>query len=278
MMGLAARSASGAAGAVLAGAVVLLAAAGPFVAPYDPNVFVGAPFQPATHEMLLGADVLGRDVLSRLLCGGYRILLMSLLATVLGVSGGAILGMVAGYWGGRADELIMRTLDVALAFPQMILALLLLSIMGSEPWLVIAVVAAIHLPQVARVMRAATLRVTGEDYIQHARAIGMARGRVLFSQILPNVSTPLLVEFGLRIAYSIALISALNFLDLGQQPPTPDWGLMINENRIGLAANAWPVVAPVLLIALLTIGVNLMADAISHAQAEGAPGSGLRHG
>ena len=278
MMLLAVRSSSGAAGAILAGCVVLAAVAGPFVAPYDPNVFVGAPFQPATHEMLLGADVLGRDVLSRLLWGGYRILLMSLLATVLGVAGGAVLGMVAGYWANRADEFIMRTLDVALAFPQMILALLLLSIMGSAPWLVVAVVAAIHLPQVARVMRAATLRVASEDYILHARAINMARGRVLFSQILPNVSTPLLVEFGLRIAYSIALISALNFLGLGQQPPTPDWGLMINENRIGLTANPWPVVAPVLLIALLTIGVNLLADAVSHAHAEGASASGLRQG
>jgi peptide/nickel transport system permease protein len=171
--------------------------------------------------------------------------------------------MIAGYVKGRIDEAIMRSLDVALAFPQMILALLLLSILGAEAWLIVLVVAAIHLPQVARVVRAATLRVTGEDYVLHAQAIGMSRRKILLSQVLPNISGPLLVELGLRFTYSISLISALSFLGLGQQPPTPDWGLMINENRIGLGANPWPVLAPVLLIALLTIGVNLLADAVA---------------
>ena len=173
MIRTAARSLSGRIGLLLAGSVVLLAAVGPFLAPYDPDVFVGSPFQPSTLQLLFGADVLGRDVLSRVLSGGYRILLMSLCATLLGVSGGAILGMMAGYGGGKIDEIIMRSLDVALAFPQMILALLLLSIMGSDAWLVIAVVAAIHMPQVARVVRAATLRVSREDYVQHVRAIGI---------------------------------------------------------------------------------------------------------
>ena len=185
-------------GLLMTGIVLILAIMGPFVAPHDPNVFMGAPFQPSNSKLLLGADVLGRDVLSRVLAGGYRTILLSLLATVMGVAGGALLGMVAGYTKGSTDEIIMRTLDVALAFPQMILALLLLSILGADAWLIVIVVAVIHLPQVARVVRAATLRVTGEDYVLHARVIGMNRRRILLSQVLPNVSGPLLVELGLR--------------------------------------------------------------------------------
>lgn len=258
-----ATSKSGRLGLLMAGLVVLLAAIGPFIAPNDPNTFLGTPFQPANHHLLLGGDVLGRDVLSRVLSGGYRTILLSLLATGLGVAGGATLGMAAGYRKGAVDEVIMRSLDVALAFPQMILALLLLSILGAEPWLIVLVVAAIHLPQVARVARAATLRVAGEDYVLHVQAIGMGRLRILISQVLPNISGPLLVELGLRFTYSIALISALSFLGLGQQPPTADWGLMVNENRIGLGANPWPVLAPVILIGLLTVGVNLIADAVA---------------
>lgn len=252
-------------GLFMTGLVVILAAIGPFIAPHDPNVFLGTPFQSSNGKLLIGGDVLGRDVLSRVLSGGYRTILLSLLATVLGVAGGSLLGMIAGYSKGSTDEVIMRTLDVALAFPQMILALLLLSILGADPWLMVLVVAAVHLPQVARVARAATLRVTGEDYVLHAKAIGMDRRRILLSQVLPNISGPLLVELGLRFTYSIALISALSFLGLGQQPPTPDWGLMINENRIGLGANPWPVLVPVFLIALLTVGVNLLTDGIARA-------------
>lgn len=269
MIGAAARYPSGQVGILLAGFVVLVAAVGPLLAPHDPNVFVGSPFQSSTPQLLFGADVLGRDVLSRVLSGGYRILFMSLCATLLGVSGGAILGMMAGYGGGKIDEVIMRSLDVALAFPQMILALLLLSIMGSDAWVVIGVVAAIHMPQVARVLRAATLGVSREDYVQHVRVIGMNRMKILFHEVLPNISAPLLIELGLRFTFSIALISALNFLGLGQQPPTADWGLMINENRIGLAANPWPVVVPVTLIALLTVGINLMTDAVSRSYMDG---------
>lgn len=278
MIARAVNSRLGKLGLLMTGVVLILAIMGPFVAPHDPNVFMGAPFQPSNSKLLLGADVLGRDVLSRVLSGGYRTILLSLLATVMGVAAGALLGMVAGYTKGSTDEIIMRTLDVALAFPQMILALLLLSILGADAWLIVIVVAVIHLPQVARVVRAATLRVTGEDYVLHARVIGMNRRRILLSQVLPNVSGPLLVELGLRFTYSIALISALSFLGLGQQPPTADWGLMINENRIGLGANPWPVLVPVLLIAFLTVGINLLTDAVARAHSAGSGGDNTDQG
>jgi peptide/nickel transport system permease protein len=264
------RQGLGAIGLAFTAAVVVLALAGPFVAPFSPEEFVGAPFQPPDGTLLLGADVLGRDALSRVLCGGYRTLGLAAVATLLGVAAGAFLGMAAGFLKGATDEAIMRLLDVALAFPQMIFALLFLSILGSDPWLVVLIVAAVHAPQVARVARAGTLRVAGEDFVRHAEAIGTPPLRILVREILPNISVPLLVELGLRYTYSIALIAGLSFLGLGQQPPTPDWGLMINENRIGMAANPWPVLAPVFLIVLLTIGVNLLTDAFARRGGAGA--------
>jgi peptide/nickel transport system permease protein len=252
-------------GLALGGFVVLLAVVGPFVVPHDPYAFVGPPFAPPGPGMVLGADILGRDVLSRTLAGGYGILLLALVATALGVAVGSTLGITAGYLKGTVDEVTMRILDVALAFPQIILALLLVSIVGPKLWLIALAVAAIHAPQVARVVRAATLRVAEEDYVRYTEAIGMARPRIIASEILPNVITPLLVEFGLRMTYSIALIAGLSFLGFGQQPPRADWGLMINENRLGMQSNPWGVVVPVILIAVMTIGLNLFTDAMSRA-------------
>jgi len=255
----------GAVGFLCAAAVILLALLGPFLAPASPTEFVGIPFQAPSAAAWLGTDMLGRDVLSRVLCGGYKILGLSAAATLIGVLGGALLGLAAGYIKGTADEVIMRLLDVALAFPQTILALLFVSLIGPEAWLIVLVVAAIHAPQVARVARAASLRVAEEDFVRFAEAIGMSRGKIMVREIFPNIVNPLLVELGLRFTYSIALIAGLSFLGFGQQPPAADWGLMINENRIGLAANPWPVVVPILLIAILTIGTNLFTESVARA-------------
>ena len=255
----------GAVGFMCAAAVILVALLGPFLATRSPTEFVGIPFQGPSTSAWLGTDMLGRDVLSRVLCGGYEVLGLSAAATLIGVLGGAVLGLAAGYVKGTADEVIMRLLDVALAFPQTILALLFVSLIGPEPWLIVLVVAAIHAPQVARVARAATLRVAEEDFVRFAEAIGMARSRIMLWEIFPNIVNPLLVELGLRFTYSIAIIAGLSFLGFGQQPPAPDWGLMINENRIGLAANPWPVVVPILLIAILTIGTNLFTESVARA-------------
>jgi peptide/nickel transport system permease protein len=255
----------GTVGLVVVCLVVGLALIGPLVAPHSPVEFVGIPFQPAAPGLLMGADILGRDVLSRVLVGGYKILGLSAAATLLGVLAGALLGIMAGYVKGTLDELTMRLLDVAMAFPQTILALLFVSIIGPKPWLITLMVAVIHAPQVARVARAATLRVSEEDFVRFAEAIGMSRWKIMTREIFPNIVNPLMVELGLRFTYSIALIAGLSFLGFGQQPPAADWGVMINENRIGMAQNPWPVVAPILLIALLTIGMNLFTDALARA-------------
>jgi peptide/nickel transport system permease protein len=254
---------SGSVGLALVVIVVLIALVGPVVAPHSPTALVGMSFAHPTARFPLGTDTLGHDTLSRVLTGGWRILLMSIAATLLGVSAGALFGIAAGYAKGTTDEIIMRTADVLMAFPQLILALLFISLIGPKLWLITILVGAIHAPQVARVFRAATLRLAAEDFVQHAESLGIASWRIVLREILPNATSPLMVELGLRLAYSVTLIAGLNFLGFGVQPPTADWGTMINENRIGLMASPWPVLVPILLIALLTIGMNLLTDALA---------------
>jgi peptide/nickel transport system permease protein len=258
-------------GAGLTLSVLLLVVVGPFVAPNPPIDFIGVPFESPSSYAPLGTDIVGRDVLSRVLSGGTVILSLSAIATLLGVMAGGLLGISAGYFKGLVDDVIMRTLDVLLAFPQTILALLFVSVLGTSFVLIAVLVAAIHAPQVARVIRAAALRVAGEDFVEYARGIGASPLKIMVREIAPNVVGPLLVELGLRFTYSIALIAGLSFLGLAQDPPAPNWGLMLNENRIGMLQNPWPVAVPVLLIAVLTVGVNLLTDAYGRWTAHGAP-------
>ncbi|HEX7389688.1 MAG TPA: ABC transporter permease [Acidiphilium sp.] len=253
-------------GAILVIAVIAIALIGPFVAPYSPTSFVGASFAPPSLGFPLGTDDLGRDALSRVLWGGYRIIGLAVIATALGVLTGAMIGVISGYLGRAVDETLMRLVDVAMAFPQIILVLLFISIIGAKLWLLTVMVAAVHAPQVARVARAATLRVAQEDFVRFAEAIGTPLRRIVAFELFPNIVAQLMVECGLRFAYSISLIAGLNFLGFGVQPPAADWGLMINENRIGLLSNPWPVLAPILLIAVLTIGMNLLTDTLARTE------------
>jgi peptide/nickel transport system permease protein len=257
------RSRRGKVGLALVIPIVLIALLGPFVAPKSPTAFVGLPYAGPSSEAWLGTDGIGRDVLSRVLWGGREILALAVLATAIGIVVGTALGTTAGYVKGALDEAIMRTLDVALAFPQIILALLLVSIIGPKLWLVCLAVAAIHAPQVARVARAATLRTVEQDHVKYAEAFGIPRRRVILGEVVPNIISTVMVEVGLRLTYSIAIIASLSFLGFGLQPPSADWGLMVNENRIGIQQNPWPVVAPIVMIAILTVGVNMFSDAVA---------------
>jgi peptide/nickel transport system permease protein len=263
VLGSAARSRRGMIGLGLVVPVVLVALVGPYVAPKSPTAFVGLPFAGHSSSAWLGTDGVGRDALSRVLFGGREILGLAALATAIGITVGTALGVTAGYVRGLVDETIMRTLDVALAFPQIILALLLVSIVGPKLWLVCLAVAAIHAPQVARVARAATLRTVEQDYVKYAESFGIPRRVVMLRDIVPNIISPVMVETGLRFTYSIAIIASLSFLGFGLQPPDADWGLMVNENRIGIQQNPWPVVAPIVLIAILTVGANMFSDAVA---------------
>jgi peptide/nickel transport system permease protein len=254
-------------GLVLAGLVVLTALIGPYLAPHPPTDFVGVPNSPPGGGATFGTDNIGRDVLSRFLSGGRSLLGLSVVATAIGVTLGAALGIVAAYLRGWRDELIMRIGDVVLAFPQVVVALLFLSTRGTALWLLVLVVGLSHVPRVARVLRDSALGVVERDFVKAAEATGVKRWRIMTGEILPNVTGPLMVELGLRLTFSIGLIAALSFLGLGLQPPAADWGLMINENRIAMTFQPWGVVLPVIAIAVLTIGTNLITDGLARASA-----------
>lgn len=243
--------------------MVLIAAIGPKLAPQSPTALVTIPFSPPSSHSLLGGDKLGRDVLSRVLDGGWRLLLMAASATTLGVGLGAVIGVLAAFRGGITDALLMRSVDVLLAFPQLVFALLLVSIIGPKVWLIVIAVAIAHAPQVARVIRSAALDVSERDFVKVADLLAIPSWKVMLREIVPNLTSPLMVETGLRLTYSIIIIAGLSFLGFGLQPPQADWGVMINENRVGLVGNPWAVVVPALLLALLTVGTNTFTDAIS---------------
>jgi peptide/nickel transport system permease protein len=263
ILGAAAKTKRGAIGLSITGLIVLIAVIGPTVEPYSSTAFVTTPFAQPTGSFLLGGDTLGRDVLSRVLDGGWVLLIMAALATALGVIVGAAAGISAAYLQGKADGLIMRTVDVILAFPSLVFALLLVSIIGPKLWLIVFAVGFTHAPAVARVLRSATLDISERDYVKAVELQGVKPGKVMRSEILPNLISPLMVETGLRLTYSIVLMAGLNFLGFGQPPPEANWGYMIQENRIGLSSNPWAVIVPATLIALLTIGVNTYTDAVA---------------
>ncbi|GAA1761200.1 MULTISPECIES: ABC transporter permease [Streptomonospora] len=253
------------AGVTLVGVIVLIAVVGPFVSPYSPTELVGIPNRASADGTVFGTDGIGRDVLSRFLHGGYTLISIAVSAALGGVLLGTVLGVIAGYQRGWLDEAIMRVNDMALAFPQLVLALLVMSIVGPQVWLIVALIGVSHACRVARVAREATLKVVEQDFVKSAEAIGLPRWRIMTAEILPNITSPLLVELGLRITYSVGLIATLSFLGMGLQPPTADWGLMINENRIAVTVQPWSVVLPVAAVALLTIGANLITDGLSRA-------------
>ena len=172
---------------------------------------------------------------------------------------------MAGHARNWLDDLLMRSADVLLAFPQVVFILLLVSMLGSHLWLIVLAVAVTHAPRIARVARGATLEILEQDFVKASEAMGERRLRLLFADVLPNITNPLLVELGLRLTYSIGLIAAVSFLGFGLQPPAADWGLMINENRNGITVQPWAVALPVSAIALLTIGTNLVTDGIARA-------------
>ncbi|MEP9385271.1 ABC transporter permease [Nocardioides sp. KR10-350] len=242
--------------------VVLVAVVGPWVAPYGEQTIVGRPF---THEgSWLGTDYLGEDVWSRVLHGGRSILVIALLCTLVGMVVGVLIGIIAAYVGGWLDELIMRLNDVALAFPQILLALLVLASVD-EPkwWMIVAIVGISHAPRVARLARGVAIGLVGRDFVASAEALGESRTRVLLAEILPNMTAPLLAEAGLRLTYSIGMVAGIGFLGFSTNPSAADWGQMINENRLALLVQPWAVLAPVIMIGIFAIGTNLMADGIS---------------
>ena len=254
-------------GLAIVGLIVLVALVGPLVAPHSPTEFVGIPNSQPSGDAIFGTDALGRDVLSRFLHGGITVLWLSAAATLLGMVVGTVVGLIAAYSRNWLDDVLMRGNDVLLAFPQIIFVLLAVSAIGPKLWLIVLTVGLTHAPRVARVIRGAALEVVERDFVKSAEVVGEQRWRIVFAEVLPNVTSPLLVELGLRMTYSIGLVAGISFLGFGLQPPAADWGLMINENRLSITVQAWSVLLPVIAIGLLTIGTNLITDGLSRALA-----------
>jgi peptide/nickel transport system permease protein len=245
--------------------IVAIAVFGPLIAPHSPTEFVAVPNSGPSSKALFGADALGRDVWSRFLHGGLSVLWMSVAATFIGIVLGVCIGLVAAYSRNWVDDVLMRGNDVVLAFPAIVLVLLVVSAFGPKLWLIVIAVGITHAPRVARVIRGAGQEVVERDFVKAAEAVGERHSRIVFGELLPNVTSPLMVEIGLRMTFSIALIAGISFLGLGLQPPAADWGLMINENRLSISIQPWAVLLPILAIGLLTVGTNLITDGIARA-------------
>lgn len=245
--------------------ILFIAIFGPALAPYSPTEFVGIPNAPPGDGALFGTDSLGRDIFSRFLNGGRTVIGLALAATIVGVGAGTLVGLVAAYSKGFIDEILMRSNDVLLSFPQVVLVLLLLAGLGTSPLLLMLTVALGHAPRTARVIRGVGQEVVERDFVLAAEAMGERRWRIILGELLPNVSSTLMVEVGMRFTFSIGLVAGISFLGLGLQPPAADWGLMINENRLSIAQQPWGVLLPVVAIAFLTIGANTLTDGVARA-------------
>jgi peptide/nickel transport system permease protein len=242
---------------------LFLAVFGPWVAPYDyqaqdAQLRLAEP----SLEHPFGNDQFGRDILSRIIVGTRNIFLLGGLGTAVAVMIGTAIGLFSGYIGGTTDEVVMRLLDVLLSFPSLLLALVLLSTVGPSNLNIVFVVAILYIPMVARVVRSMVLDLKNKEFVEAARVRGETRGYVLFREILPNSLPPLLVETSMRFSYSIFLVASLGFLGLGVQPPSPDWGLQINQARAFFAIAPWVLLFPACTIAALVIATNLMSDGL----------------
>jgi peptide/nickel transport system permease protein len=243
--------------------VALLALIGPYVSPYTPTKIVGLPFGSPSTPHWFGTDVLGRDVLSRYLWGGRTLLVIALLSTVLAYVVGISLGMASGLRKGAFDLVNVWMVDLILAFPPIILILALLAAAGPRLSVVVLGIALVNMPRVVRIVRAVTIEISTQEFIEAALARGERFVSILFREILPNIWTPVCADFGVRLTGAIILYSSVSYLGLGLAPPAADWGLMISENRIGLTIQPWVVVVPAATIAILAIAVNIVADAIA---------------
>ena len=254
-------------GLMLVGVVVGIAVIGPWVSPHGATEFVGAPNTRNVPGLLFGTDALGQDVWSRFLLGGRTILVLAVVSTAIGLIVGLVIGLVAAYNRGRLDNVLMRSVDVMLAFPALLLLLVAVTTLGRKSWVIILLVAITVIPRVARVTRGAALGVVTRDFVSAAEALGESRTHILGREVLPNVAGPLLVEANLRLTYSIILIGTLGFLGLGIGLNQADWALMINQNQLALSTQPWGVMLPILAISLLTVGVGLIADGLGRAVA-----------
>ncbi|ROS62641.1 peptide/nickel transport system permease protein [Frigoribacterium sp. PhB160] len=243
---------------------VLLALLAPVISGHDPVATdSGAALTGTSWAHWLGTDQYGRDILSRVLNGGRYALLVTVLSTTIAVGVGTVLGCVTAYADNGLDEVVMRVVDALLSVPSILALLVVVTVFDSGLWVIVLAVTVVYAPAVTRVVRGAARTVITQDYVTAARARGEKPLSIVFREILPNVTDVVLVEYAMRASWIVLLISTLSFLGFGANPPTPDWGLMVQENRTALTIVPAGTLAPVVALATLVIGLNLSADGLS---------------
>jgi peptide/nickel transport system permease protein len=254
---------AGVVGAVLLVVAVGTAAIGSVLSPYDPVAISGRPRLGPSPAHLLGTDQLGRDLLSRVLHGGLSVVTVPTLVTLLAFGLGAAIGLWTGFAGGRRDAVTTRLVDVFIALPPLLMAIVFISAFGSATLVLVSVTALFFLPRVVRVVRGATAAIITSDYVAASRARGDSTAQILRRDVVPNISGQLIVEFGARLSNVVMFIVTLNYLGLGVRPPNPSWGLMVAENTLLLRTNPLAALVPAALTAALAIGVTLVSDRIA---------------
>ncbi|ODT72565.1 MAG: ABC transporter permease [Pelagibacterium sp. SCN 63-23] len=247
-------------------AFVLVALLAPWLAPYDPlaQSILKINRLPST-ENWLGTDQFGRDVLSRLIYGSRNSLLFGFISPVLAAIFGTVLGVIAGYFGGVVDRLISRLIDLLLAFPELLLAILIAAVLGGGFWNIIAVITVAFIPGFARVARAQTLAVKQEPYVEAAIAVGVRTPIIIVRHIIPNIIAPIVALMTLWVASAIRIEASLSFLGIGTRAPNPSWGNIIRDGLNSLFGSPWPIIGAGVAITLVVLCFNLVGDAIRDA-------------
>ncbi len=240
------------------------AAFAPWLAPYGESEIVGDVWEPIGGEFLFGTDIIGRDLLSRLIFGARNTIVLALLTTACSFTLGALMGFLAATMGGWVDQVLSRIVDIIISVPTLICALIVVSAVGTSFFVLATVIGIIYAMPVYRIARAVAMDVEVMDYVEAARLRGEGLWWIMKREILPNTMTPLAAEFGLRYCFVFLLISGLSFLGLGLQPPLADWGAMVRSNSEGIAWGYLHPLIPAACIALLTIGINLLVDSLVH--------------
>lgn len=251
-------------GILIVYAIILLL--GPWLAPYDPyEIDLANKLQSPSMDHLMGTDDKGRDILSRILSGAYLTMGVGIFAVVFGGSVGIILGLVAGYYGGIIDSIISRIIDVMLAFPGILLALAIVSALGTSLINVTLAVGFFSVPMFARIVRGSTMEVKKLEYIDAVRTLGANDLIIIVRHILPNILSPIIIQASMRLATAILSAAGLSFLGLGAQPPSPEWGAMLSTGRDFLFNAPHIALFPGLMISVLVLGLNLLGDGLRDA-------------
>ncbi len=245
-------------------AYLFVAVFAPFVAPYSETEILGGAYELWSEKFPLGTDNLGRDMLSRLIFGARNTIGIALAAVVIAFAIGGVMGMLSALLGGWYDSIISRVVDILMAIPSLVFALLILTILGTSITTLVLVIAVLDSTRVYRITRAAAMNIAVMDFVEVARLRGEGLWWVVRKEILPNIMAPLLAEFGLRFCFVFLFIAALSFLGLGIQPPTADWGSMVRDNATLINYDDITPLLPAAAIAILTVAVNFVVDWLLH--------------